>query len=337
MTRRHALFHNGRSPFGPRRRRGFTLLETLLALAISSVFLAAAYTSFIQMLRAHSRAQARLEALRNARSALMTIADEVKSISTFNSTFLIGQNINQGFGDGINNDDDGATDEEVVNGRDDDGDWIAAQDDRHIVIPGSTGVVAERFMYTAVPPYPFLYGNSLDDLGDAHVDEDVQFGADVMTFRVAPTSTSSNVLFRTITYSIATFDSQPRVLVRTARTEFTAASGLQPVQTISPLAFDCMGFDALYWNPNGMVQPNSGVSRTLRPYYVEGWNSVLASTFQPPQLPLPASIFIMITEYADGAPIENYVNGRPIQTLRMPTMINIEQIIDSPVYPRASI
>ncbi len=316
---------------------GFTFLEVLVALAIAMTFLAALYTSFIQMLRTWDEMSARMEALRNARTAMMTISDEIKSVSAVISSAtptLIGVNNTAPYGDGIDNDRDGRVDEEVLNGLDDDNDWSAATDDLHAKI-GTVNLLYDRFEYTAQPPFNVLYGVAQSDLGDFHVDEDVKFGRDSMVFRITPIVPVPDMLFRTITYTLGTFDGQNNVLIRQARTEFTAASGRLPVVSTAPLAFDCLGLDFLYWNPN--ANPNPGTPRADRPYWVETWDSTAAPTFNPPQLPLPASIYMRVTMYADTAPDQNYVGGKPVKTLIMQTTVDIEQTIGDALYPRANI
>lgn len=322
---------------GRRSGGGFTFVEVLVALAMAMVFLGALYGGFTTALRASHEAQSRLEALRNGRAAVMTIYDEFKAISVFSSSFLIGLDDVAAFGDGIDNDGDGVVDDplEVMNGRDDDGDFNVLTDDRHAFLDGQDNDFYERFHYVNQFPFSGYFGNEVDDLGDANVDEDLRFGRDALIFRVEPTSAEPDVLFRTITYQIGTYDAQQNVLLRTSRTEFTPQSGRRALEVVSPIAFDCVGLDFLYWNPNGDNDPNT--VRTNRPYWTTTWNSLQSGGFQPPQLPLPASIFVMVTMYADPAPVVSYQGGEKIRTLRIPMIVNVEEIIGDIRYPRSSI
>lgn len=313
-------------------REGFSLIEILVAVAIALTFLTALYSSFIQFMRATNQTQARLEALRNARSAVSTLADEIKAISRSGNDFLlVGINESAGFGNGIDDDADGAVDEEVLNGLDDDGDWNSATDDLHAQILGPIEIY-DRFTFTRQGPYGALYGPNQSDLGDFRVDEDCVFGRDQIVFRVFPSSAVPNFLLRTITYSVGSFDGQRNVLIRQVRTEFSD----QPAAiTTSPLAFGALGFDLLYWDANANPQP--GVDRSQRPYWVESWNSTNSENFDPPRLPLPASVFMRVSVYADERPFDLYTDGSPVETMYMQTVVNIEDTIGDAFYPRPSL
>lgn len=315
-----------------RGESGFTILEVIVASAISMTFLAALYSGFLQILSTADQADARVEALRNAQAAIATLTDELKTINTSGANiFLIGTNAARTFGNGFDEDGDGDVDEELLNGRDDDGDWDPATDDLHVPLPGFP-VLADRFAFTAQPPLGALFGIDADDLGDFHVDEDVRFGADALTFQITLAAAAPNVVLRQITYGITDFDGQRFVLVRESRTEFSDAP---PVVTTAPLAFGVLGFDLLYWDPNG--DPDPGSTRETRPYWVQTWNSDNVATFDPPGSPLPASIYVRVTVYADGIPFELYNDGQLVRTLQMQTVINVEEIIGSASYPRANL
>lgn len=320
-----------------RRRRGFTYLEVLVALAVALTFLSSLYVSFIYMLRTMDENTARLDAMRNGRSAIMTMSDEFKSISSVGVAFvpqLIALDANAGFGNGYDEDDDGTPDEEILNGLDDDGDWIGATDDLHAQIV-SSGVFYDRFHYTAFPPFGGLYGVAQQDLGDFHVDQDCVFGRDQMVFRVIPSPPIADVLFRSITYTIGSIDGQNNVLLRQARTEFDPLSGRVPIVTTSPIAFNVLGLDLLFWDANGDPDPN--LSRVNRPYWVTTWDSTLAPSFDPPKLPLPSSIYARVTLYSEDTVPQSYIPGERTQTMHFETIINIEEIIGDISYPRASI
>lgn len=311
---------------------GFSILEILIAVVIALTFLTALYSSFIQFIQVANRSAARLEALRNARAAISTLTDELKAIGrSGNDYLLVGRNLTAPYGNGIDDDHDGRIDEEVVDGIDNDGDWLPATDDLHAFIPGANPIY-DRFMYTTKAPFGGLYGQDADDLGDFHVDEDALFGRDSIIFRIFPSAAIPNFLSRTITYTIGAFDNQNFVLLRQVRTEFT---GQPALISTAPLAFGCLGLDLLYWDPNANPQPF--VPRGQRPYWVESWNSTNSASFQPPRLPLPASVFARVSVYADPAPFESYVEGSPVETLYMQTVVNIEDTIGDALYPRPSL
>lgn len=317
-------------------RGGFSLLEILVAVSIALIFLGAAYSSFITILRAADEAEARAEAVRGARSAIMTLTDEIKSITRSGSNFLlVGFNETAAFGNGADEDDDGTVDEEVLNGRDDDNDWDIQNDDLHaaVPVPGYPSPFYDRYTYCAQAPFDVVYGRDGSDLGDFKVDEDCKFGRDSVVFRVFPTSSDPTLLFRTITYTLGSFDGQNHVLIRQARTEF---SNQAPVVTTAPLAFQMLGFDLLYWDPNKNPNPASG-SRANRPYWMETWNSTDSANFDPPKLPLPASIFARVTLYADPRPFDTYKDGERVETIHMDTVVNIEETIGDALYPRPTL
>lgn len=116
-------------------RSAFTIVEILVAMAIALTFLSALYSSLTQILRATDDARARVEAMRNGRTALLTLTDEFKAISRSGSDYLVlGINNDTTYGDGRDDDDDGSIDEETVDGRDEDADYLAVADDRHAPI-----------------------------------------------------------------------------------------------------------------------------------------------------------------------------------------------------------
>ena len=325
----------GRQRAGFLPRTAFTLLELLVALAIAMTFLGALYTSLIGMLTALDEAAARMEALRNGRAALQTLSNEIKMIGRSGSEFLVvGLNRTAAFGNGINEDEDDETDEEVLDGRDDDAltpDWSAPADELHAQI-GTIDPVFERYAYTTLGGFGALFGAEADDHGDLHVDEDVRFGLDSIVFRIPPTSPIEGFLLRRITYTIGSFDGERHVLIRQSRTEFTDRP---PVETTAPIAFGVLGFDVLYWDPN--ADPDPGVPRDDRPGYVESWDSTEVDGFDSPMLPLPASILVRVTLHADRTGIEGYNDGDVVRTIHLQTVINIEETIGDALYPRPTI
>jgi prepilin-type N-terminal cleavage/methylation domain-containing protein len=293
---------------------GFTLLEILLAVAISSAFLAGAYTAYIQISKAHDASEARMDALRNARAALVTMSRELKSdIMADSQVGLTSVNKVLAFGDGIDNDGDGKIDEEIVDGKLDEagGETGVSETSYHAKL----GNLYERPLFTSQP-----------DLGDAQVDVDAKFGHDEITFRTAP---PPGMISKTISYYIneTTFDGHPNVLMR--HTEIESPDGGTPLTTDAPLAFGVLGLDLLYWNPNAQPQDQG---------WVVAWDSRLSDNFASPKLPLPASIYLRLTMYADPRPQAAVaIDGQPVQTVTLETVVDFEQTIGSKKYPRPNL
>lgn len=298
---------------------GFSLLEILLALAISSAFLAGTYTAYIQISKAHDASEARMEALRNARAAMATMTYELKSnILTGSQTGLVGVSQTLPFGDGIDNDQDSKIDEEIVNGKLDDtsGGTLFPVINNHAKL----GNLYERPLFINLP-----------DLGDTQVDVDAKFGHDRITFRVSPPSPPppGGITSKIISYYIneTTFDGHPNVLMR--HTEIVPSDGSTPLVTDAPLAFGVLGFDLLHWNPNAEPQDQG---------WVETWDSSQSDNFASPKLPLPASIYLRLTMYADPRPQAAVaIDGQPVQTVILETIVDLEQTIGSKKYPRPTL
>lgn len=286
-----------RSPAGRASRRAFSLIEMLVALTVALVFVSAMYMAFIQVLRATSERSARNEALRNARSALMTMMEEIKAFQRTGTTdtLLVGVNFDLAFGNGLDEDGDGTVDEEILDGQDDatDADWVIANDN-HIpfFLTGATPFIYERPQLTDTP-----------DFGDFHVDEDVRFGSDTLSIMLFPPAVESGVTSRTITYSLETFDGEPNVLVKTAKTEFLSSA---TSTTMAPLAFAVTGLDFLYSDPGASLPPN----------WTTDWDSATSG--------VPDAVYVRITVKADTGPIQNYSGGDKIETLEMETIVMIE-------------
>lgn len=286
---------------------GFTIAELIVAMAVALAFLSGVYMTFIQVIKAHNLAQARTAASINARTAIATLSDEIKSIDTLAGNFLmIGIDAALTYGDGIDNDLDGSIDEEKVDGLNNDGDGSPG-DDQHAVL----GSLRERPLYA-----------SREDLGDRNVDEDCVFGRDVLIFRSYPAIPTPDMLFKSVSYAVTDYDGQSNVLVRQTRIERVVG---EPLVGVAPIAFGVLGFDLLYWDPN--AAPASQ-------YWVQTWDSSQSSTFAPPRLPLPAAVYIRLTMAADPRPGEAIAPGSPIQTLIMSTVVDVEETIGDVLYPR---
>jgi hypothetical protein len=291
----------------------------LISMAIALTFLSALYTSFIQLMRASDAMRARVEAMRHGRAAILTLTDEFRAISRSGADYLlVGVSEKLTHGDGRDNDEDGSVDEEAVTGRDDDGDYNSLTDDNHAFI--STPVLGldlfERFNFLLV-----------DDLGDFKVDEDVVFGNDTLQFQLFPPAIDASLTSATISYGLGSLDGRSHVLLRTAKVE----DGGGTTTTLAPLAFGVLGLDFLYWDPN---RDHSAVDPHDRPYWVMDWDSRDSGSFDPPGLPLPASIYVRLTLYADRRPLASYQAGEPVDTLILQTVVNLEDIIGDATYPR---
>lgn len=309
----------------PDRRRGFSLVELLIAITIALAFMSGIFMTFHQILKTHDAAERRLETLRNGRAAMTTLSSEIKALNRnynpgIDDILLIARRDVLAYGDRKDNDFDGVSDEETVNALDDDmTSGTVASNDRHALI----GAVRER---------PLYYGRT--DLGDAGVDEDCKFGRSFMTFRIFPSAPTPELVSKTITYAIVTYDGQPNVLAR--QTIIERSTG-EPEVAVAPLAFGVLGFDVLYWNPNEAPADQ---------YWVDVWDSSasdpsapassMGSTLQPP-LGLPASVYVRLTLQADPNGAEAVAAGRPVDTITMESTINIEQTIGDARYPRASL
>ncbi len=313
-----AVSDNGTRGFVRRTRSAFTIVEILVAMAIALTFLSALYSSLLQLLRASDEARARVEAMRNGRAALLTLTDEFKAISRSGADYLVlGVNNDTDYGDGWDDDDDGTIDEESIDGRDEDADYLALTDDRHAPL-ATVGIFDffERQDFVLV-----------DDLGDVDVDEDVVFGNDTLDFQLFPPAIDASLTSATISYTLGSIDGQSNVLLRTA----TIQDGGGTTTTISPLAFGVLGLDFLYWDSNATP---GAILRSDRPYWVTDWDSGDAGSFNAPQLELPASIYVRLTLYADRRPIASYQPGAAVNTLRVDTIVNLEDIIGDASYPR---
>ena len=81
----------------------------------------------------------------------------------------------------------------------------------------------------------------------------------------------------------------------------------------------------LYWDSNAPVD---------RQNWLTEWQSDL-KTFET--FPLPASVYIRLTLYADDRPRGIIADGEPVQTIVLETMVNIESVIDNEDFARPSL
>ena len=308
---------------------GFTLIEMLIALSIAMTFLSGIYMIFTQILKAHNATSARVEALKNGRSAISSLSDEIKQINGIaggQDIVFLGFDQTLNYGDAIDNDFDGSIDEEIVDGLINDTtstSVFAPPNDRHASLTSPPFSIRERPAKVNKP-----------DLGDLIVDVDPVFGRDILTFRIFPPTPSEGFTNKTVTYAVTNFDGLPNVLTRQTRIEIT---GEEDRIGLAPIAFGVLGFDLLYWNPNLPAEEQSWVTE---------WDSTApppaGTTLDPNQqngiLTLPASIYIRITLYADlrgidaTHPNELTSPGDPVDTVILEDMINIEEVIGSAEY-----
>ena len=302
-----------RRAIGSGRRRGvaagFTLVELLVAVAVASAFLGGTYAAFNRILQAHARVAARSEALRNARTAITTISDEFKAVNRLGSDFLLlGIDQTLPYGDAIDNDGDGVADSKTLDGQPN------TSGTTFIDLHARIGSLHERPLRVGQP-----------DEGDGNVDVDVKFGRDAIVLRIFPRVPTPDLTLKTVTYNVETYDGQPNVLVRRTRIERTSG---EPLVGIAPLAFEVLGFDLLYWNPNAPPEQQ---------YWVTRWDSSQSAGFDPPRLPLPASIFVRLTMNVDARPHASILPGAPVDTVIMESILNIEQTIGDALYPRTTL
>lgn len=303
--------------FSHRRRQtrfAVTLLEMLASLTIISLFLTGTLSAFVQILKATDQAQASMEAVAMGRTALDSIAVEIKQANFFPGSFLF-EGVNNrtppltpsgaSYGDGVDNDSDGQIDEERMNGIDDDGDWTLASD-RHIQV---SAFQTERADFVGLP-----------DIGDAQVDEDPLFEGDWIRFIQFADPSDPLPEDREIIYSLGQFDGIDNVLLQTIR---RPALSPNAVEEISPLAQNVLSFNALYWQPNGATRE-----------WLESWDSSGVEALTPPGIRLPAAVRLTLHIYADPKPFSSYVPGEPIRVQTLTTIITIEQVINDSRYPR---
>jgi prepilin-type N-terminal cleavage/methylation domain-containing protein len=307
------------------RQRGLSLTELLVALAVALIFLGSVVTAFVQISRAAAHAEAQVSAHTRARTAIDAVLRDVARIRTDPTIapqhfVLLSQSMP--YGDNIDNDGDGSRHEEIVDGRDTDGNWNAAKDNHARI-----GRFWERQDFVGVA-----------DLGDFDVDEDIIFSRDTLAFRV-PADPGSLRPPEHITFRVGTFDGQDHVLLR----EVVTNPGQPNEQTrVEPIVFDVVSFDVLAFNPNDDV---SSLVIPARPYWQATWNAATVSfpnatpigaPFGTPPFHFPAAVYVRVTVNAEGAGLENFhdwpLGGRPLRTVTLSGVATIGEVIKSPVY-----
>ncbi|MDK2971238.1 MAG: hypothetical protein PWP23_993 [Candidatus Sumerlaeota bacterium] len=317
MKRRNLTYANN--------RRGLSLTEVLVALAISLVFLGSVVTAYVQIAKAADFAEAQVAAHTRARIAVDAVLRDLGGVRTDplltdQQFFLSSSSLT--YGDNIDNDRDGNTDEEVLDGRDNDGDWNIGKDNH-----AQIGRFRERPDYLGIA-----------DLGDFGVDEDIVFSHDELRFRI-PSDPGGSAFAREITYRVETFDGQDNVLVRRVVTD---PGGANEAIDIEPVVFEVVSFDVLAMNPNDDV--DSPVT-PARPYWEQNWDSTaiqwpaqsaLNAPFGTPPFEFPSAVYVGITVSAEDIPLSEIdgwpLGGRPLRTVSLSSTTAIEAVIKHPVY-----
>ena len=127
--------------------KGFTLIELMVAMAITSVFMAAVFAACITQLRSHITQQQIVEMQQNLRAAMQLIQRDIRmaghdplrsaggGITTMLATSLgFTTDVTGGESDGIDNDNDGLVD--------------AADTDENRFSDGDTGDANEQIIYS---------------------------------------------------------------------------------------------------------------------------------------------------------------------------------------------
>jgi len=293
---------------GPNAARGLTFLEMVVAITIVLTIMAGVVAVFIELLRSHDQARARMDATANARAAMEVLSLEIKRAQNTTGTlaFVASTSSGAGGGDRINQDNDGATDEETLNGADDDTEWAAASD-LHALLPAGAATYAER---------PVFYQNP--DLDDRHIDEDI--GNTSTTIEFDTFDAPGEPLNRRVKFYIGTdADGQPDTLMR-------EVSGTDPVTSLSvvtsgPVCHNVVDFGALYWD-HSQAKDN-----TINPWQMN-WPPAAA-----PLTASPSTVYLTISVYA-GTPLslQELPANQEIETITLTTAVNIESVLADPTY-----
>ncbi|CAN5371496.1 hypothetical protein BH09SUM1_BH09SUM1_02000 [soil metagenome] len=295
------------------------MTELLVALAVAMVLIAAVAAAFVKIIRSSDEARAMTRANTSARLAVDEIARDLRMLQLDADApyqQMVLTDAPQTYGDRIDFDKDGATDEEQPDGRDDDGDWTVA-DDRHIMTPAG----AERRYYVNIP-----------DLGDAHVDEDVVFSKDEITFIIPAGLYVAGAPRQRVTYRIGSFDGEDNVLLRVHVDNPPVGAG--GTEVVEPIVFDVLSLDILAWNSNSDANGPGGVPG--RPYWETTWDATtkvlpLAPYHAPSGVPpfkLPTAFSISVTVNAERRPLsvipDFATSTRPLRTKTINTVVTVE-------------
>lgn len=288
------------------RKRALTTVELLVALLFVLAVIGGAVVAFVALQRHAEETKAKLNAMAEARHALMSLANDLAQAQLgpaylVPKDYFFGSNEVQPGGNRKDDDNDGAIDEEVFDGQDDDGDWQAGDDRHREISPG----LFER-----------PQGRNRADFGDAKVDEDTKFSRAALLFRI-PSETTGSVT--EVRYRVGTFDEIPNVLIREKVTSSATEAG--------PIAFNVLSFSALFWDGNEPPGPTRG--------WVTSWDSTTLTGAG--DVPLPVSVLLEVTVYAGRRPYSELGPNDPIETVRLTTVVNVEAALNHPDYERNSL
>lgn len=312
MTRFHYLRRANLSGLALSARRGLTMMEIIVAVAIILTIMVGVVWSFVELLDSHDRARARMEATANARSAMEVLSRDIKTARNDAATtgsFTGQTDSSAGGGDRFDNDGDGDVDEELFNAIDDDGGWAAAQDDKHAILSsGTLGQYAER---------PVFYGAA--DLGDGDIDEDT--GATSATLEFDIYDSPGEPLNRHVRFYVGNdSDGTPHTLMR-------EVIGVDPVTsttviTSGPLCYNVHSFGLLFWNHALAKDASANPWDTQWPPVTTGSLTVA-----------PSTVYARISVYA-GKPydLDEVPAGQVIETVTLSTAVNVEAVLADPTY-----
>jgi hypothetical protein len=303
-----------------RWRAAFSYIELLASLAIALLIVAGGISVLIQVMRDYEISQRRLEAVVHARGALRDMSFEIKKAAFYpaGAPYFSGVNVHTISGNRLDDDDDGATDEDDPDGREgplEDNVFT----DQHVTI----GTKTERAAFVGVA-----------DLGDPGVDSDPVFDLDTLAYYAEPDASLVGKMqfvpqpgqggpvttgIVRIEYRIGSFDGESNVLLRDMALVDTA-SGTTVTTATEPLAYNVLGLNLLYWDAN-----------LATPYWMSFWDTS-ALPFPGPGIELPSSVYIEITVYSGLRPLDSLGPTDPLETISLATMANIEAALADPRY-----
>ncbi len=299
-------------------RRGLTLIEMVVALAVVLIFFGGALYAFLEIVRAKEAAQARLDAVANARHALETMSLEIKRARLMPAETTGPQTLREDFqvtstillvGDRKDNDRDGNVDEEVFDGADNDNDWITAHD-RHAAIPGAANAMYyERRFYRNEP-----------DLGDARVDEDTRFTSAAISFQTFPLPTGASP--RRVSFWLGEdLDGEPNTLMFQVKDPDTEFNPPTAAVAYNVLSFSVLCYDAS--ETSGTLPRNPWKTR---------WNSDERLGNRNTEPTIPVSVYLAVTTYSGSQPLSTVLPTQPLDSVTLHTVVNVESVLADPRY-----
>lgn len=278
--------------------RGLTYIEVLVSITISLIIIAAGASAYIRISQAVAEARAYSDATMNASVALRNMTFDIKEAQTnpgVGGRMFLGYDVQGTRGNDLDDDGDTLIDEDRPDGIDEDG----AYTEQHATI----GLKVERPNFLMIA-----------DIGDAGLDDDPVWDLDTLEFRVHPGPTPRN---ERVLFSVGTFEGEDNVLVRERETNPGSAAS---TTTIEPIAYDVLGLNILYWDPN-----------LDTPYWVPQWDAT-TGPFPGPDFRIPASVYLEITVYAGAIPLDMLGPSDSREVVTLATVVNIESIITNPRY-----